>query len=102
MQKLDWKRLYPDIRVALGLLGQAGYPPGQAATTIIEHETFNRLRTDYRRLTGKELTASILASRIYHHQEIEPIRTGNTRMFARGQKLATELMSLLDKAGVHK
>lgn len=91
----NWKRDCPDVRVALGILGRAGYANKQAANVLLNHSSFGGLRALYKKTCGRFINESIILSRMTHCDEIDNIYAENPSAYRRGLEMAEKLKPLV-------
>ena len=99
---LNWKRDFPTLRIALGILGKDGWSSAQAAHFLLWHEQLKTLRKHYASTTGRELGAEVLQSRMRKSHEIVPLKESDPRSYRKGLELSTLLEEDLKKARIMK
>jgi hypothetical protein len=97
---LNWKRDFPEIRVALGLLGVDGYTSMAAAHFLLWHEKLAKVREHYRKICGRELQGEVIHSRLRRPKELEALETGNPAAYAAGRSMKRLLLEDLKNARI--
>lgn len=97
--RINWQRDYPVERVALGLIGAAGFVSTEAARFLMMQPFLNGPRKMATSL-GRELNESTISSRLRNHHEIASVRDQDPRSYRKGREIADQLIPMLKKAGV--
>ena len=97
---LNWKRDFPDIRVALGLVGADGYTSMAAAHFLLWHEKLEKVREHYRKICGRELQGEVIHSRLRRPNELAALEMSNPAAYAAGRALKRRLMADLAAAKI--
>jgi hypothetical protein len=96
---LNWRKDFPAIRTALGLLGRQGYTSMFVARFLRTHEVLAKVRKTCESL-GRDLNDETIQSRLKRPEELEWIEKNDPDNYRRGKRLATSLKADLDKAGI--
>jgi hypothetical protein len=98
---VNWKRDFPELRIALGLLGKRGYRSERAAAFLLERSETQNVRDFYMRVCGRPMKPDVLVSRMAKFQEIETLRVTHPQAYQRGVVMFNILCPLLDRAIGH-
>lgn len=98
-QVLNWKREFPIIRVALGLLGKDGYTSVLAAKLLLEHEELEPAKNRCLEL-GRKLNFEAVQSRLKRPNELLWIEEHSPLSYKRGEALYRIFREYLKKQGV--
>ena len=96
---INWKREFPVIRTALGLLGRDGFTSKQAATILMSHEDMAPIHKMCR-LLGRTLNEEAVVSRLKRPHEIDWIEQHDPVSFKKGKMLKMTWSALLKKSGI--
>ena len=95
---LNWRRDFPELRIALGLLGKKGYRSGKAAEFLLRQPETQRVRDFYWKVCSRHMQPEVLVSRMTKHREIENMETENPVAYRKGKVIYRKLAPLLAKA----
>jgi hypothetical protein len=96
---LNWKRDFPALRVALGLLGRDGYTSLLVARYLLSHECTLRAREFCSNVLGRELSDVAVGSRLKQVKELAWIKEHNGAAYRAGERLYASLVPVLKKNG---
>lgn len=96
---LNWKREFPIIRVALGLLGREGYTSVLAAKFLLAHDELEPVKNRCLEL-GRKLNFETIQSRLKRPNELAWIEEHSPLSYKRGEALHRNLREYLKKEGV--
>lgn len=99
---LNWRRDFPEIRVALGLLGAEGYRSMHVAHFLVWHEKMEPIRDHYTKICGRELHGEVLHSRLRRPEELAWIKENKPFAYRRGAALMKTLLSAVVAAKLPK
>lgn len=94
---LNWRRDFPEIRVALGLLGAEGYRSMHVAHFLIWHEKMAPIREHYTKICGRDLNAEVLHSRLRRPEELAWIKENRPLAYRRGEAMFKILLPAVAK-----
>lgn len=97
---INWKREFPVVRTALGLLGRDGFTSKQAATILLAQEQMAPVHRACKML-GRVLNEEVIVSRLKRPHEVDWIQEKDPKSFRLGKNLKMEWASTLKKSGVH-
>jgi hypothetical protein len=99
---VNWRRDFPELRVALGLLGADGYRSMHVAHFLVWHERLAPIREYYTRICGRELQGEVLHSRLRRPEELAWIKENRPLAHRRGETLKKVLLADVQKAKLAK
>jgi hypothetical protein len=96
---LNWRRDFPALRTALGLLGREGYTSMLVARFLITHSAMSKVHGAMKSI-GRELNADTVQSRLKQINEIDWIKQNNPEAYRRGERLKSSLLVDVQRAGL--
>jgi len=90
---LNWKRDFPDLRVALGLLGQAGYANTECAKFLLEHKALRGASQHSMKICGRYLSEAMVLSRLAKYGELATLSRENPVAYLGGHDLFMKLLA---------
>lgn len=96
---MNWKKDFPALRVALGLLGRDGYTSLLVARFLLSHDCTSRAREFCRNVLGRELSDVAIGSRLKQVKELAWIKEHNPKAYRSGERLHESLLPVLKKNG---
>lgn len=97
---INWKRDFPELRVALGMLGRHGYTGTDAATFLLMHEELASVRDHSARICGRSLSKDAILSRLGKHHELQTLKAANPVAYRKGEQIYNRLLPQMQKAHV--
>jgi hypothetical protein len=97
---INWKKDFPVLRVALGLLGERGYTSMHAARIILADPCTSDLRVFCKKELGRELNDETIQSRLKRVTELGWFKENDPRSYRKGGLLRDELQVKLKKSGI--
>jgi len=98
---VNWRRDFPVLRVALGVLGQKGYTSLLVGRFLVWRSEFEKLRVYCDEIVQRPLSDEMLQSRLKRPHELQWFRDNDPESYRRGERLARSLEIDLKKGGFH-
>jgi N-acetyl-gamma-glutamylphosphate reductase len=95
---INWKRDFPELRAALGMLGREGYTGTDSANFLLTHAEMKSVVDHSQRVCGRALTKDAILSRLAKHYELAALEDQNPAAYRRGRVIFNRLLPQMQKA----
>lgn len=95
---INWKRDFPELRAALGMLGRQGYTGTDSANFLLAHDELKSVVTHSQKICGRTLSKDAILSRLAKHYELATLKADNPGAYRRGEVIFNRLLPQMQKA----